>query len=245
MHPVILFLALCLILVPTTTAGASDDSPVTDKNFVPITDIVKVVETSLQVVQTQLQPTDPHLKSAEFDFQTVTTKDTTAGFFASIVTVQAEHKKVATREVDFTYSVPDKQKALLKLQSLKRNLQRLKSNQYEARLGSDCTQDIVSLVKCLWNGLHQTTDPETIAETLPGAIVAAAQAARNVSSVKNAGGTDLNHREFTIILTYQVNNSFTAGADPSSLISVGPQLKFSDETDRTQTLKLTFEDPPK
>ena len=52
-------------------------------------------------------------------------------------------------------------------------------------------------------------------------------------------------RGFTIILTYQVNNSFSAGADPSSLIPVGPQLKFSEETDRTQTLKLTVEDPTK
>jgi hypothetical protein len=230
-------LALCLWLLPAVGL-AKDDSPANDKSFVPIQDIVNVVETSLAAVQTQLQPTDPHLKSVEFDFQTVNTKDTTAGLFASIVTVQAEHKKIATREVDFTYSVPDKQKALLKLRSLNPRFKNLHSQTYDLMLESGCTQDLVSIIKCLWNRGKQTTDPETIAETLPGAIVAAAQAARNVSQVKNA-----THREFTIILTYQVNNSFNAGADPSSLISVGPQLKFSDETDRTQTLKLTFEDP--
>jgi hypothetical protein len=237
-------LTVCLSLV-STAGRAQDHSPVDAKNFVPIQDIVNVVETSLQTVQAQLQPTDPHLKSAEFDFQTVNTKDTTGGFFASIVTLQAEHKKIATREVDFTYSVPDKQKSLLKLQSLTPRLQHLKSETYDLKMGSGCTQDIVSLIKCFWNGINQTTSPQTIAETLPEAIVDAAKAARNVSSVKNAGGTDLTHREFTIILTYQVNNSFNAGVDPSSLISVGPQLKFSDETDRTQTLKLTFEDPTK
>jgi len=242
MRSMSLFLALSLSLV-SLAGRAQDNNPTTDKNFVPIQDIVKVVETSLQVVQTQLQPTDPHLKSAEFDFQTVNTKDTTGGFFASIVTIQAEHQKVATREVDYTYSVPDKQKSQLRLQSVEPHSQHLNSEYYQSKLGSACTQDLVSLIKCFWTRMNQTTDPETIAETLPGAIVAAAQAARNVSRVKNAGGPDLDHREFTIILTYQVNNSFNAGADPSSLISVGPQLKFSDETDRTQTLKLTFEDP--
>jgi hypothetical protein len=101
------------------------------------------------------------------------------------------------------------------------------------------------MVTCLWNKLNRTTDPEQVAETLPGAIVAAAQAARDVSRVKNSAGNDLSHRQFVIILTYQVNSSFSAGVDPSSLISVGPQAKYSGETDRTQTLKLTFEDPTK
>ena len=232
-----LSLALCSFLLPLVSQ-AQDNNPVTDNNFVPIKDIVKVVETSLDVVKAQLQKTDPQLTTAEFDFQTVSTKDASGGLFASIVTIQAEHKNIATRETDFTYSVPDKQTALLKLQ-------KLKSQNYDLRLETNCTQDLVSMVTCLWNNLNKTTDPEQVAETLPGAIVAAAQAARDVSSVKNSAGADLTHRQFTIILTYQVNNSFSAGADPSSLISVGPQAKYSGETDRTQTLKLTFEDPKK
>lgn len=227
-----------VLLLFVAVSQAQDSNPVTDKNFVPIKDIVNVVQTSLDVVKAQLQKTDPQLKTAEFDFQTVSTKDLTGGIFASIVTVQAEHKNIATRETDFVYSVPDKQAALSKLQ-------KLKSQHYDLRMETDCTQDIVSMVTCLWNKLNQTTDPEQIAQTLPGAIVAAAQAARDVSKVRNSAGVDLTHRQFVIILTYQVNNSFTAGADPSSLISVGPQAKFSDETDRTQTLKLTFEDPSK
>jgi hypothetical protein len=229
--------ALLLLLVPSASQP-QDNNPITDKNFVPIKDIVKVVETSLDVVKAQLQKTDPQLKTAEFDFQTVSTKDVTGGLFASIVTVQAEHKNIATRETDFVYSVPDKQTALLKLQ-------KLKSQHYDFRLETDCTQDVVSMVTCLWNKLNRTTDPEEVAETLPGAIVAAAQAARDVSRVRNSTGSDLTHRQFIITLTYQVNNSFSAGADPSSLISVGPQAKYSGETDRTQTLKLTFEDPTK
>ncbi|SRR6266478_618215 len=229
--------ALLWLLVPLASQ-AQDNNPVTDKNFVPIKDVVKVVETSLDVVKAQLEKTDPQLKTAEFDFQTVSTKDATGGLFASIVTIQVEHKNIATRETDFIYSVPDKQTALLKLQ-------KLKSQNYDFKLETNCTQDVVSMVTCLWNKLHKTTDPEQVAETLPGAIVAAAQAARDVSRVKNSGGTDLTHRQFVITLSYQVNDSFSVGADPSSLISVGPQAKYSGETDRTQTLKLTFEDPAK
>jgi hypothetical protein len=232
-----LSLAFCSLVFPVP-GHAQDNGPVTDKSFVPIKDIVSIVETSLDVVKAQLQKTDPQLKTAEFDFQTVSTKDTTGGLFASIVTVQAEHKNVATRETDFIYSVPDKQTALLKLQ-------KLKPQHFDLKLETNCTQDVVSMVTCLWNKLNKTTEPEKIAETLPGAIVAAAQAARDVSRVKNSSGVDLTHRQFVITLTYQVNNSFSAGADPSSLISVGPQLKYSGETDRTQTLKLTFEDPTK
>lgn len=232
-----LFVALCSLVRPLASR-AQDNNPMTDNNFVPIKDIVKVVERSLDVVKAQLQKTDPQLKTAEFDFQTVSTKDATGGLFASIVTIQVEHKNIATRETDFVYSVPDKQTALLKLQNMK-------SQHYDLKSETNCNQDIVSMVTCLWNSLHKTTDPEKIAETLPGAIVAAAQAARDVSRVKNSTGTDLTHRQFVITLTYQVNNSFNAGADPSSLISVGPQAKYTGETDRTQTLKLTFEDPTK
>lgn len=234
----------CLLLLPLS-GQAQDNSPITDKNFVPIQEIVRVVETSLETVQAKLKPTDPHLKSAEFDFQTVNTKDATGGLFASIVTLQAEHKKIATREVDFTYSVPSAQKALLMLQNRRLQPFHLKSQYFESELGANCTQDLASLIECIWNRGNEATNPEKVARTLPEAIVAATKAARNVSRVKNAGGVDLTHRTFTIILTYQINNSFNAGADPSSLISVGPQLKFSDETDRTQTLKLTFEDPTK
>jgi hypothetical protein len=235
MHLISLSLTFLWLLVPSASQ-AQDNNPVTDRNFVPIKDVVKVVETSLDVVKAQLQKTDPQLKTAEFDFQTVSTKDATGGLFASIVTVQAEHKNIATRETDFIYSVPDKHTALLKLQ-------KLTSQNYNFALETNCTQDVVSMVTCLWNKLHRTTTPEEVAETLPGAIVAAAQAARDVSRVKNAGGQDLSHRTFVITLIYQVNNSFSVGADPSSLISVGPQAKYSGETDRTQTLKLTFEDP--
>src|ERR1700719_4401646 len=103
--------SLVLVLL-LAVSQAQDSSPVTDKNFVPIKDIVNVVQTSLDVVKAQLQKTDPQLKTAEFDFQTVSTKDLTGGLFASIVTVQAEHKNIATRETDFVYSVPDKQAAL-------------------------------------------------------------------------------------------------------------------------------------
>jgi hypothetical protein len=230
-------LVLCFFWIPLSSQG--QDNPVTDKNFVPIKDIVRVVETSLDVVKAQLQPTDPQLKSAEFDFQTVTTKDISGGLFASVVAIEAEHAKIATRETDFTYSVPDKDKALQKLQSLK-------ANNFDAKLSKNCSQDLVSMVTCLWNNLNETTNPVQVAEILPASIVAAAQAARDVSRVRNSTGTtDLTHREFVIILTYQVKNSFAVGADPSSLISVGPKAKFSDEVDRTQTLKLTFEDPKK
>ena len=229
---------------PLSHVGQAQDNPNQANWFVPIQDVVKVVEQSLQAVQAQLEPGDPHLKSAEFDFQTITTKDVTGGFFASLVTLQAEHDKVKTREVDFTYSVPDQQHALLMLKRLEHRSQHLKSDFYDAKLGTNCTQDVVSVIKCLWDKIHQTTTPEEISETLPGAIVAAARSARDVSQVTNSGG-DLCHRSFTIVLTYQVKNTLSGDADPSSLISVGPQLKFSNETDRTQTLKLTFEDSSK
>jgi hypothetical protein len=230
-------LVLCSFLNPLASQS-QDSSPVTDKHYVPIKDVVRVVETSLDAVKAQLQDTDPQLKSAEFDFQTVVTKDASGGLFASILTVQAEHKSIVTRETDFTYSVPDKQTALMKLQ-------RLKSHNFDLKMETNCTDDVVSMVTCAWNKithLGQPTDPETLTKNLPGAIVAATLAARDVSRVRNSTGHDLKHREFSIILAYQVDNSVSGGVDPSSLIPVGPQVKYSDETDRTQTLKLTFED---
>jgi len=230
-------LALCSSLL-IVAGQAQDHSPATDKNFVPIADIVKVVETCLDVVKAQLQKTDPQLKTAEFDFQTVSTKDVTGGLFASIVTIQAEHKKIATRETDFVYSVPDRQAALLKLR-------KLNPRHFDLKSETDCSDDIVSMITCLWNKFNKTTEPEKIAETLPGAIVAAVQAARDVSRVRNSTGSDLTQRQIVITLTYQVDNSFGAGVDPTPLISVGPQAKYGTEIDRTQTLKLTFEDPVK
>lgn len=235
---------LVLLLALSLSSSAQDNTPPeNDSHFVPIKDIVGIVEVALDTVKTQMLPSDPQLKSAEFDFQTVGTKDTAGGIFASVVTIGVEHKKVTTQEADFTYSVPDKQTALLKLKTLKTRLPKLKSHNYAMPLQSDCTQDLVSLVTCFWHRITTAANPEDIVETLPQAIVAAAQEARDVTKVKNALGHDASHRTFTIILNYQVANSFSGGADPSSLIPVGPQLKYTGETDRTQTLKLTFEDP--
>ena len=196
--------------------------PADIKDFVALADVVHVVENILVEVERQVQTTDPQLKSAEFDFQTTATSDTTGGVLLSLVSAEGEHTKTVTRETDFVYSVP------------------------AAPPKGALTPNSISAfgwVKTLWDKLHATARPEDLNTTLPAAIIAAAMTTRQVKALPNPGGAALSHRQFVVTLTFAVSNSFNAGGDASTLLMVAPEGRYSRTAGATQTLKLTFEDP--
>ncbi len=214
-------LCLCIGTASAQQTG-NTAKPADAKDFVALADVVNVVENVLVEVERQIETTDPQLKSAEFDFQTTATGDTTGGVLLSLVSAEGEHTKAVTRETDFVYSVP------------------------AAPPKGALTPNSVSLfgwVKTLWDKLHATAKPEELNATLPAAIIAAAMTTRQVKAIANPGGAALSHRSFVVTLTFAVSNSFNAGGDASTLLMVAPEARYSRSAGATQTLKLTFEDP--
>lgn len=196
--------------------------PADTKDFVALADVVSVVENVLVEVKRQIEPTDPQLKAAEFDFQTTTTSDARGGVLLSLVSAEGERTKTVTRETDFVYSVPAAApKGALTPNSVPR----------------------FGWVKTLWDKLHATAKPEDLDTTLPAAIIAAAMTTRQVKAIANPEGAALSHRSFVVTLTFAVSNSFNAGGDASTLLMVAPEGRYSRTAGATQTLKLTFEDP--
>lgn len=186
--------------------------PQDQKNFVSLTDLVQVLETVLDQIQDHLKSVkSPPLQSAEFDFQTVTTNDTTGGLVISIVTAEGEHLRTTTKETDFTYSLPT-------------------GPTTRSIAGFKWMRDLIA-------GLGKTAKPEDFNKTLPAAILAAAD---TMSTVKSIG--PLTHKQFSVTLTFSVSNSFNGGIDPSSLVVVAPELKYTHSKQNVQSLKLTFSD---
>lgn len=216
-------LALCLCLgVASAQRTEGTGKPANANDFVALADVVNVVENVLVEVQKQVATTDPQLKSAEFDFQTTTTSDVHGGVVLSVLSLEGEHEKDATRETDFVYSVP------------------------AGNAGGALSPNSVAVfgwVKTLWDKLHGTAKPEDFNQTLPAAIIAAAMTTRQVRAIANPGGAALSHRSFVITLSFAVSNSFNAGADASTLLMVGPEARYGRTARTTQTVKLTFEDP--
>jgi hypothetical protein len=216
----------CLCLLPVPFCPAQDNTqskaskPKDDKNFVPLKDVVTVLESVLNQVQDHLKSENsPLLQSAEFDFQTVTTNDTAGGLIVSIVTAEGEHVKVATRETDFTYSVPSATPHAV-------------NPQFH---GFDWLTN-------LFRNLRKTAKPEDFNATLPAAIIAAADTMNLVRSIDSPGGAKLSQRSFVITISFSVTNSFNGGVDPSSIVTVAPELKYTHSNQNVQTLKLTFAD---
>jgi hypothetical protein len=220
------FFSLCFLslflagLCQSQSAEQMKVMPQDPKHFVPLKDVVAVLENVLNQVQDHLNAEhSPLLQSAEFDFQTVTTNDTKGGLIVSIVTVEGEHERVTTRETDFTYSVPAAASHEISPQFL----------------GLDWLRD-------LFRNLRKTAKPEDFNKTLPAAIIAAADTMTLVRSIEVPGGTNLSHRSFVVTISFSVTNSFNAGVDASTLVTVAPTLKYSHSSQNVQTLKLTFAD---
>ncbi len=217
--PLLLFLCFAATSYPQAGSPAKSPVPKDSKDFVPLKDVVSLLETILDAVQDHLKADgSPPLQSAEFDFQTVTTNDTTGGLIVSIVTLEGEHVKAVTRETDFIYTLPSKSQNAVTPKFL----------------------GLGWLTK-LFQDLRQTAKPEDFNKTLPAAIIAAADTMKAVREIDAPGG-NLTQRSFVITLSFSVTNSFNAGVDPSSLIMVAPELKYVRTSQNVQTLKLTFAD---
>jgi len=217
-----LLLCLCFATPAFTQAVSQTKAsvPKDSKNFVPLKEVVSLLEAILDGVQDHLTADgSPQLQTAEFDFQTVTTNDTTGGLIVSIVTLEGEHVKAVTRETDFIYSLSSKSQNA--------------ANPKFLGLGW--------LTK-LFQDLRQTAKPEDFNKTLPAAIIAAADTMKAVREVHAPGG-NLTKGSFVITLSFSVANSFNVGADPSSLVMVAPELKYVRTSQNVQTLKLTFANP--
>ena len=222
---------------PTSAPTQSDRRlPADQKHFAALPEVVDAVGAALTQVKSQLitcappSPTscvpDPELQSAEFDFQTVTTNDTTGGLIISIVTAEGEHVRANTTETDFMYAVPDSPNHLV-----------------AAAAYPNFISEWISKIKDFYIGLGNTQADKDLNKILPAAILEATQNLRTVKKISNPNGKDLTDRSYVITLTFSVTNSFNGGVDPSTLVLVAPELKFVRSKNYVQTLKLTFQDP--
>ena len=195
-----------------------DDS----KNFASLEDVTNAVTAALnQVRLSTVLPGAPSLKSAEFDFQTVNT--TTAGGgvrILALITAGGTRAREATSETDFTYSLPA-----------------ASANQAHI-LGLDGWLGKVRG----WFGRNKDYNNVRIGDELPKAIEAAALSMQQVPQLNNPEGANLTHRSFTVSISFEVLDTFNAGADFSSLLVVSPNLSYSHSKAYTQTLRLRFED---
>jgi len=226
-------LGLVGLLAGVCQAGPEDKpQPKDQKNFIALRDVVGALQVVLDQGQAYLQKQCQgkkqclSLQSAEFDFQTITTRDITGGLIVSIVTAEGEHIKEVTRETDFIYSVPTASSNAMNLHFLGLN-------------------GFIEKVKALFENLGKpATKPEDLTKTLPAAIIAAADTMTDLPSIHAGGatGVDLSKRSFKISISFSVSNSLIAGADPSSLVIVAPELKFTGTKKNVQTVTLTYAD---
>lgn len=210
--------------------------PADQKHFAALPEVVDAVGAALTQVKSQLitcappssKPCvpDPELHLVEFDFQTVTTNDTTGGLIISIVTAEGEHVRAKTTETDFAYAVPDSSDHL-----------------FAASAHPSFISQWIAKIKDFYIGLGNTQADKDLNKTLPAAILEATQNLRTVRKINNPSGKDLTDRSYVITLTFSVTNSFNGGVDPSTLVLVAPELKFVRSKNYVQTLKLTFQDP--
>jgi len=237
--------AFILLQVPFPPRAAAqapispvDKVPVDTKHFASLEQVVTAVTAALSKANSDInaqnathpdKEPEPEIQSAEFDFQTVTTNETTGGFIVSVVTLEGEHERDVTSETDFTYAVPSPEAATAHLFGLPANLAFF--NKW------------INAIKNKYTDIGKTQADKDLSNTLPAAIESAAANVRSVRKVSNPAGKDLTQRSYVITLTFAVKNTFTGGVDPSSLVLVAPELKYAHTKNYVQTIKLTFKDP--
>jgi hypothetical protein len=204
-----------------------ENKPMDLQHFASLEEVVHVVELVLTEVKDAIANDGLQLQSAEFDFQTVVSANSTGGIASSILTVEGEHERESTTEMAFTYAVPDEKKSQeLAIKPL-----------FLSKWGE--------AIKKFFEKLSKTQADTKLNEALPAAIKAAAESVKAVRQINNPNGKPLTERTFTVSIAFAVKNAFNFGCDASSLIKVSPELKYSKSRQNVQTIKLTFVDSEK
>jgi hypothetical protein len=241
-------LAVVLLTLPRGTL-AQDVNPTNTKQFVPLADVVKVVQETLIAAQAQLAGTKSlPISIAEFDFQATTTSDSTLGVTA-VVSADVEHEIDSSQEIDYTYQVPTPPTVIAALASADKQ----KANRFFAATrpfaskASDSEPpqvvDVVTAVQAALDWFKNVSKPAsaaTLNKSLLAAIVAAGKSMADAQVVNTTNGQGLPLATYVVTISYTVTNTISGGIDASSLIVVSPTAKYNGSQKNVQTVKLTF-----
>lgn len=243
----IALLLLCLTVSVTSSADDTDNQ----KNFVKLKDVVPVVQEVLIAAQKELADNNSwQLKTAEFDFQTVTTSKVEAGITAFIVTGDLSHEKDTTEEIDYSYEVPSAKAVETALTAA--NAQAAK-NLFVARHPFTTKQtydtqvvDVYTGVKAIidwFRNIGRPTDPETLSNSLLAAIVAGGKSMSETQVLTTPTGKAIPGDSYTVTIGFTVTNSGDGGVDATKLVAASPTAKYTGSRQNVQTVKLTFVKP--
>jgi hypothetical protein len=242
----IVLVLFCLSL--SVPSGAADT--INPKDFVRLQDVVPKVQEVLIAAQKELADSNSwQLKTAEFDFQTVTTSKIEGGITAFIIVGDVSHEKDTTEEIDYSYEVPAAKTVQTALAASPQAGNKLfvakrpfsTSPNYEAQV-----VDVYTGVKAIidwFRNINHTTDPETLSNSLLGAIVAGGKSMSEAAVLTTPTGKGLSGDSYTVSIGFTVTNSADVGVDATKLVAASPTAKYTGSRQNVQTVKLTFVKP--